>query len=710
MKKLNIAFLWHMHQPLYKDSLANRYYLPWVRLHALKGYYDMPALLSNFPGVKMNFNLTPSLLMQIEDYVNDSLIQDDFLTLSRTKADDLSTQDKYFILGHFFMNNWERIIKPHPRYGELLRKRGLTYDVHDAKTVIDQFTKQDFLDLQVLFNLYWFGYMFEKKYSDIARLKKKERNYTESDKHEILNLQFVALAEIIPLYKSMQESGHIEVSTSPLYHPILPLLHDDFHEHGYSWQNDASYHVDQALSCYSKTFGTLPKGMWPSEGSVSRSILPHFTRNNVKWIASDEDILFQSLGTQNRMQSLYQPYSLTVEGKKVAIIFRDKHLSDLIGFSYANSAPDQAAKDFMRHLQSIRHAVSGFPGEHLVSVILDGENAWEYYYDGGESFLSSLYAMLQDDEAFNTVRISDFLSHETSFNELHSLHAGSWINHNFDIWIGHQEDKTAWNLLERTRTFLHNARCDQDLAKRAWKEIYIAQGSDWFWWYGDEFASATDAVFDFLFRMHLKNVYTLLGAKVPLDLNEPIKSSLKMTLVHEPRAFIEPSIDGHVTTFYEWENAGMYVFNDAMSAMQTSLRTFNTLYFGFNVSSLFFRLDLNDSIENVSALSADCAIEIVMRGSLFRLVFAIQKEPSLVLSECHDGVVTVISDFSGEIAFESIFEVRISFSSLGLSPQDSLSFSICVIENNIVSEKWPQYDGIRLIVPTSDFENSMWSV
>ncbi|MFH1383334.1 MAG: glycoside hydrolase family 57, partial [Candidatus Omnitrophota bacterium] len=158
MKKLYIAFLWHMHQPLYKDYLTERYYLPWVRLHALKGYYDMPALLERFPDMKATFNLTPSLLLQMNDYVTNDSVNDDFLIVSKKRAEDLTREDKEFILANFFMNNWDTIIKPHPRYGELLRRRGLHYTVGDALNIIERFDRQDFLDLQVLFNISWFGY------------------------------------------------------------------------------------------------------------------------------------------------------------------------------------------------------------------------------------------------------------------------------------------------------------------------------------------------------------------------------------------------------------------------------------------------------------------------------------------------------------------------------------------------------------------------
>ena len=710
MKKLYIAFLWHMHQPLYKDYLTNRYYLPWVRLHSLKGYYDMPALIKEFPEVKVTFNLTPSLVFQLQDYITNDSIHDDFLTLSKKPAEDLTREDKGFILSHFFMNNWETVIKTHPRYGELLRMRGLHYTAQNASRLIERFDRQDFLDLQVLFNISWFGYAFKKKKPQLAQLMNKERDYTEDDKTQVLDFQVEAMREIIPLYKQLQDEGHIEITTSPYYHPILPLLNSGVSQYGFSWEEDVCYHIDKAIALYEYTFGRKPRGFWPSEGSVSRSILYPFVHRGITWLATDEEILINTLGGGNRAELIYKPYFITSGPGKLDCIFRDKKLSDLIGFSYANSDPDHAVHNFVAHLHAIHKSVVGLPGEHLVSVILDGENAWEFYRDGGERFLSLLYKKITDDPLLEAVTVSDYLGRFPPQDELHNLYAGSWINHSFDIWYGHHEDKIAWEYLDKARSFLNNLSLAPDKAKQTWEEIYAAEGSDWFWWFGDEFSSMSDATFDFLFRTHLMNIYRITNHDMPEYLNIPIKSRAPIKIKQEPLAFIYPTIDGTVTTFYEWAYAGLYTVDDIMGAMQTSIRSIDAIYYGFNLETLFFRIDINRNVSLHRLEGCRGCIELITARHKYHLTFPLRKDASSDLYRIEKKEAVPILSFDGCISFDKIIELSCPFSCLGVAPHDEIQFAFSLMQDDIPVEKWPKFGSITFAVPDVHFEETVWSV
>jgi alpha-amylase/alpha-mannosidase (GH57 family) len=286
------------------------------------------------------------------------------------------------------------------------------------------------------------------------------------------------------------------------------------------------------ISLYEKTFGKKPKGMWPSEGSVSETILPLVVKAGINWIATDEEILYLSLlmkkegearNTTRGSGTLYKPYQIATGDKKLSILFRDHTLSDLIGFVYSNWDANQAASDFIQRLHQIRKDIPESElSASVVTIILDGENCWEYYKNDGHDFLAALYTKLSEDRLLRTATISEFLESPVKPQKLSGLFAGSWINHNFRIWIGHPEDNLAWDLLTKTREALvdfgkqkgQNPESEKIL-QAAWREIYIAEGSDWNWWYGDEHQADGIEEFDRMFRSHLLYVYELIGSDPP---------------------------------------------------------------------------------------------------------------------------------------------------------------------------------------------------
>ncbi|MFH0738715.1 MAG: glycoside hydrolase family 57 protein, partial [Candidatus Omnitrophota bacterium] len=392
---------------------------------------------------------------------------------------------------------------------------------------------QDWLDLQVWFNLSWFDPDYRKSIPELKKITDKARFFSEEEKKTVLDKQLYILKEIIPGYKKFMNSGQVEVTISPFYHPILPLLYNtkiakeantrsSLPKIPFAYPEDALAQINTAIEFYKDNFGQAPVGMWPSEESVSEHILPLLINSGIKWIVADEAILFKSLKKKKRDTSLiYEPHLLKREEGELDIIFRDRNLSDLIGFVYYNWKAEDAVADLMKHLKNIAGAFKD--EDKLVTIAMDGENAWEYFANDGHDFLELLYKRFSEADFLRPVTISEYLKLHPPKREIKRLAAGSWIYANFGKWIGSPYKNKAWEYLSIAREELEEAK--SSLAKTklelAFKQIYIAEGSDWFWWYGEDH----DGGFDRLFRMHLSNFYTIIGKEIPEYLQRPITAN-----------------------------------------------------------------------------------------------------------------------------------------------------------------------------------------
>ncbi|OIP39010.1 hypothetical protein AUJ95_06110 [Candidatus Desantisbacteria bacterium CG2_30_40_21] len=535
---LHVAFLWHMHQPFYKDISAKEYALPWVRLHGIKDYYDMVSVLDAYPKIHQTFNMVPSLMIQLDEYTQGA--SDKYLAHTLIPAKDLSHGQKSFILQEFFSANWDNMIKPFPRYRELIEKRGITVPGDGLSIAIKRFSTQDFLDLQVWFNIAWFDPQFQGKDFLLVNLIQKQRDFTEGEKQAVIDKQRELISWILPEYKRMQDTGQIEVSVTPYYHPILPLVcnmelarQSDptviLPKKKFIAPEDARMQIKRAVECYQQHLGCNPRGMWPSEGSVCNDIIPMVADNGIKWLATDEWILYHTLGVDRySAHLLYKPYCLEVDGRQVNMVFRDRTLSDTIGFTYSKWNTYDAVSDFITRLHHIKDMLPK-KRNHLVCIAMDGENAWEYYSKNGWEFLEYLYTSLSHDEGIRCVTINEYLQENPPQETLTDIHPGSWINSNFQIWVGGKEENRAWDYLYEAREALvgfEKKHGPSDKTLEAWEYIYIAEGSDWFWWYGDKHYSPNADIFDSLFRGYLEGVYKILGLKVPEGIKKPIRISL----------------------------------------------------------------------------------------------------------------------------------------------------------------------------------------
>jgi alpha-amylase/alpha-mannosidase (GH57 family) len=719
---LFVSFLWHMHQPYYKDPLSGYYRLPWVRLHGTKDYLDMVEILKDFPAIRQNFNLVPSLIEQLMDY-NEGGAKELFLELSEKAAADLTQDEKLFVLENFYLANWENMIRPFPRYYELLVKRGTHLIRSDLVRATKYFTEGDFLDLQVFFNLCWIDPFFREGDEFLGTLCKKGRNFTEEDKRLLLGKQREILKKIIPAYREMAMSGQIELSFSPFYHPILPLLCDTdvaraampdtkLPRQRFMHPEDADRQIRSGMELFEKVFGFRPAGMWPSEGSVSEEALRLAARNGVRWVATDEGVLANSLnrrlrdgsGNVTEPDALYRPYRF----EDVSIAFRDHALSDLIGFVYSQWEPKRAAGDLIQRLKDIRRALPG-GSPRLASIILDGENAWEHYRNDGRDFFLYLYEGLSREESLQTVTVSDFLSRFGGGEPLGRIHPGSWINANFGIWLGHEEDNLAWDYLSETRGKLAEFQLQNPGAdtKNAWRSVYIAEGSDWNWWYGDEHTTETQEEFDELFRFNLMAVFREIGRDVPPRLFEPILRQDKgVAPTHTIRGFINPRIDGLVTSYYEWYQGAQLDVKKSGGSMHKSESLVATLFYGFDRTTLFLRVD-----PRVPFAEFEEGIE-------FSVVTSRPSEMRISCPLTKGGIRAALYEKAGEdwkrvkeifdAAAVDIFEIGIPFADLKAREREEIDLFISVRKGEEEIERCPWRGHITVSVPTEDFEAMMW--
>jgi alpha-amylase/alpha-mannosidase (GH57 family) len=728
MSKVSLALMWHQHQPYYPDDVAGENPMPWVRLHATKDYIGMLLHLEEVPEFHCVINLVPSLLKQIEGYAAGA--SDRHLEVSRKPADGLDRDDALYALDHFFMASPDTMIRPHPRYFELYQRRGM--GIESAEQALGRFRERDLRDLQVWGNLTWFHPLLFEKDPELAEFKARERHYSEADKTRLLEIQHEIVKQIIPMHRELAERGQIELTTTPYYHPIIPLLLDKRsskeampgvelpRSSRSNYPEDAETHVARAVASHRERFGSSPKGMWPSEGSVCQDIIPLLARHGIEWIATDEEIL--GCSTQGKIgrdgrghvrhpELLYRPWKAKEGNDELAIVFRDHALSDQIGFHYQRSPGQAAANDFIGKL----HAIGDGCRQHstLVPVILDGENCWEYYPDGGVSFLRSLYQSAVRDHKIKPVKIGDYLREHPPIDTVPRLFAGSWISHNFAIWIGHDEDNRAWDALDQTRRFLvdetKSGRRDQKAIDRAWEELYIAEGSDWFWWYGDDHSSALDALFDHLFRKHLRNVYVLLDQEPPGSLFAPISRASQARPAHDdPNSLLRVKVDGE-TSYFEWINAAKYVCGAEKGGAMTQVTKglVAAVRFGFSVDKLYIRLDFagaaRDRLSECDRARvafvdpADCEIRID-RPATRRPGVSFHRLGREV--ECDDL----------EAATGKILELAIPFARLKTKPGETVRFYVELFKGETGVDRAPREGILEISVPTPDFERIMWQV
>lgn len=729
MHDVSLAFFWHQHQPYYPDDVGQENPMPWVRLHGTKDYWGMAMLLKEVPELHATINLVPSLLNQLLAYT-DQGHQDTHLRISRAPADGLSEEDMNYLLDNFFMVHLDQMIRPFKRYNELYLKRGFSID--SAERARKRFTKRDVIDLICWSNLVWIHPVAFELDAELAAFRKKGRFWSESEKQWLLDKQMELLRQVIPLHLELQQRGQIELTTTPFYHPILPLLLDKrlarraMPEVGLpnaldGYPEDAKEHIRKGVEHHEKLFGRKPRGMWPSEGSVCQGIIPLVADAGIQWIATDEEILSCSTdgwvsrdgaGFLRNPEMLYRPWKVEEAGRQLQIVFRDHAMSDQIGFHYQRYQADHAVDDFFGKIEAIGRATGGNAGHRpsLVSIILDGENCWEYYPNAGVDFLRKLYRRVIQHPKVTPVRICDYLDRYPATDKIGHLFAGSWIQHNFGIWIGHPECNRAWDLLDQTRKHLvetgKQKQKPPEQLKRAWDELFIAEGSDWFWWFGDSHTSAQDGLFDRLFRKHLQNVYTLLGEQPPSELARPISQGFRHRPHTIPTGLLSVRVDGR-RTYFEWINAGHFAAHGSrgtMTMVQEGL--ISDLCFGFDTERLLLRLDARGGVVRDRLADVDSLRVLFFQPEGFELWVKnpAKKEPAVQLY--HEQIP--VAESGVEAAADQILELAVPFRSLAVATDAPIHFCVELLRGATAIERVPQEGAIETVVPSPDYEMIMW--
>ncbi len=675
--KAKLLFLFHMHQPYYVDTAEKKAIMPWVRLHGIKGYYDIPYLINSLENTKITVNLVPSLIEQILLY-SEKKISDLYLDLTLKSPSDMTDEEKLFLIDNFFSVNRKNFIFPSVNYSRLLELRGDSDNIDDLRKRLSFFTEQDLRDLQALFNLSWFGFAARKEFPEIKELLKKERSYTEDDIKLIVDIQFKVLGRIIPLYRELLAKGKIEISISPYFHPILPLIIDsDIGKVAlpdrpfppkFSYPEHAKAHIVEGIQMFESVFGKKPSGMWPSEGSVSNDALELISGCKLKWIATDEEILKKSgFESMHKFEFLYKPY---VFRQNLYCFFRDRELSDKIGFVYYNMEPVKALEDFLKHIKRI--VQFNDKKEPVIPIIFDGENPWEFYKNLAEDFLFTLFKGIEKCGFAETTTFSEAME-SVNPGKLDSIWPGSWINANFAIWIGHHEMNTAWSYLGRTAGFFEEKSKeinDKEMLKNAKKELMVAEGSDWFWWYGDDFQVKGQEKFDILFLKHLSNVYRFLGEKEPVFLKTPIKKPKSIHKPSMPVSLISPDIDGKITNYFEWSGAGVYIPIGKGGAMFEGENAVKRILFGQDRENVFFLVELREEVEKLRLFLQD--------KNFFRLGFPYKKGKFLIPLVVSKGSDFVDIGVEAEVAIDEVIEIKINGAVFDFQGRDTLKFALTV--------------------------------
>jgi alpha-amylase/alpha-mannosidase (GH57 family) len=726
MKPVRLALLWHMHQPLYREPETGEYLMPWVRLHATRAYNDMAWILERHPGVRCTVNFVPVLLEQLEDYV-EGRARDRLLDLTARPAADLGPEERQSILRSFFMVDWETNIQPLPRYWELLQKRGRDVRHVDLARTAHAFSDAELTDLQVLFNLVWMGFGALADEPSLGALREKGRDFTRADVDELLAVQRRVLAGIVPRWRALSERGQVELSSTPYYHPILPLVCDtDAARRAlpelplpprFAHPEDARWQVREAMDSHARRFGRPPAGMWPAEGSVSPEAVDVLASEGVGWACSDEGVLLRSLPAgASRLASLYRPWRVAAgSGRELRMLFRDRSLSDVIGFTYAKVAARHAVQDFTAHLRAVGEAWAADhqPGPATVGVFLDGENAWEHYPASGHEFLDRLYGALEASGDIETVTLAEATAAPPA-PAIPRIHSGSWIESSFRIWIGHGEDRQAWTALGRARALVEGAaqagEVPPERLAQARRHVYAAEGSDWYWWYGEDFTTELAAEFDALFRGHVIRAALLVGQHPPAEALAPIKQAgargdpgIEAKPLREPTLLITPTLDGRETTYFEWQGSGLYRPGQHRGSMYGGAQSFHVLRYGFDLDALYLRLDPAETAARSAEVASHVRVSLLASDRQTWVDFPLVPDAAPRPGDRRGEAV-------GGIAFGQVAELALPFGALSLAPGTRVALCVHALRGEVEVERLPRYGFIAFTVPDRDFERVHWRV
>ena len=702
---VDLVFLWHHHQPDYRSPREGRALLPWVRLHASKDYLDMALHLERHPAVRAGFNFVPSLLDQLDDTAaggRDVL----FELLSRAPA-SLSGGERATVIGRCLQVP-RHALERWPRF------QALSLRAARARAGGPELTDAELLALECWFLLAWIDpTLLEEPEARDALARGGEFELQHRD--ALLVVSDRLAGRVVPAYAALAARGQIELSCSPYDHPILPLLVDvrsarrarpdlPLPAEPFAAPEDALRQIERGRARHARVFGAAPAGMWPPEGSVSPEAAALAARAGVRWLATDEGVLWRSLpGGAARREALYRPWRVATPDGDVALLFRDHELSDRIGFVYANWDAEEAATDFVARVQRIGEAWEG-AARPVVSVILDGENCWEHYPLDGGPFLEALYTRLEQSPVIRTRTPSEVLS-DGAPELLPELHTGSWIDADFHIWIGQPEKNRAWDLLARARRALLETGATPSSHPAAWQALEAAEGSDWFWWFGEDHYTPDKDVFDRIFREHLMAVYGEAGVPVPAWLEIPVtRSTVERGSPTMPLGFVHPVLDGRPTHFYEWHAAGRFRIGAGGGSMHRHAGLARDLYVGFDAARCYVRVDFSDGppgdgVDLTLEILSPRPARVRVRGSGPGAHDVVWDDPERRGTRIPDAVCCV----------ETVLEMAVPFAAIPLTAGEEVEMLARLLQDGEPLESLPTDALVRFTVPSEAYEHWMWS-
>lgn len=541
-QRLKVVLCWHMHQPQYRDLISNEYQLPWTYLHAIKDYIDMAVHIEAVPRARAVVNFAPLLLEQIADYsaqvdgflTNGVAIRDPLLAALERPPLPVSTEERVGLIKACLRANETRLINRFPAYRRLAHIASWLIEHPEASLYIEDVFLSD---LVTWYHLAWLGETVRRSDDRVRELIKKGMAFTLHDRRTLMQVISEILRDIVPRYRRLAEAGKVELSVTPYAHPMLPLLLEfqsareampevrlPLLERYPGGEARARAHIRESIAMFEKHFGFRPTGCWPAEGGVSDATLRLLEENGFQWSATGQNVLRNTLSALKQeatARCLHKPWRLV--DCKLACFFRDDGLSDLIGFRYSDWHADDAVSDLVKHLENIAIACNEDADESVVPIILDGENAWEYYPENGFYFLSALYTRLSSHPRLELTTFSHCLETATA-EPLPRVVAGSWVHGTFSTWIGDPDKNRGWDMLgEAKRAYdeaLASGRLSDHKREAAMRQLAVCEGSDWFWWFGDYNPADTVSDFDRLYRLHLANLYQLIGNEPPQYLSQ----------------------------------------------------------------------------------------------------------------------------------------------------------------------------------------------
>jgi len=533
LSPLNVVIYWHMHQPEYRDLRNGQYHQPWTYLHTIKDYVDMVAHLENDTEARAVVNFAPVLLEQIDDYAQQldaylnhaKALRDPLLSALADPVLFMDEGRRLYVLKSCVRANKQRLVARFDVFKNLVE---MSEDALKNREKLSYYSEQFFADLLVWYHLAWTAETVRKTDSRIIELMKKARNFSIHDRHLLVEIYSEIIGGVIQRYRRLAEAGRIELSMTPYAHPILPLLIDlksarqaaDEYPGG---MDRSCWHLKKGMEVFRHHFGFAAAGCWPSEGSISAQTIELASEMGIKWLASGETVLRNSLheSIEQDGDCIHKAYQF--RNTRSACFFRDDGLSDLIGFSYSDWHADDAVANLVSHLETIAERCADRP-DSIVSIILDGENAWEYYPENGFHFISALYDRLGRNERLKLTTYSQYLESHHRRQNLPDIVAGSWVYGTFSTWIGEKDKNRAWDMLVEAKTVYDRVMREKTLTaaevQQAEMQLATCESSDWFWWFGEYNSADSVKAFDEQFRIHLSNLYQLLKILPPEYLSQ----------------------------------------------------------------------------------------------------------------------------------------------------------------------------------------------